>query len=168
MSLVSQLMLSLVSTLTGTAGLSTPEDKLNYSKNYNWATGVGADQADKQYRAQRTLAASATEDLDLSGVLTDALGGAFTLAKIKKLIIIAAPGNTNNVVVTRPASNGVPLFLAAGDGISLPPGAGMALVAPGLAGLATVTAATGDLITVTNSGGTTSVTYDIIIEGTSA
>jgi hypothetical protein len=31
-----------------------------------------------------------------------------------------------------------------------------------------VTAATGDLLRIANSGGTTSVTYDIIIVGTSA
>ncbi|TKS58776.1 MAG: hypothetical protein EWM72_02776 [Nitrospira sp.] len=167
MSLVSQLMISLVSTLAGAAGLGTPKEELNYSKNYTWASGVGADQADKQYRAQRTLAASATEDLDLSGVLTDALGDAFTLAKIKKVIIAAAAGNTNNVNVTRPAANGAPVFLAAGDGIGILPGGIFVWVAPGVAGIA-ITAGTADLLTVTNSGAGTSVTYDVIIEGTSA
>jgi hypothetical protein len=40
-------------------------------------------------------------------------------------------------------------------------------VAPGATGIA-VTAGTGDLITLTNSGGTTGVTYDVVIIGASA
>jgi hypothetical protein len=34
----------------------------------------------------------------------------------------ADAGNTNDVQLTRPAANGVPLFLAAGDGVAIGPG----------------------------------------------
>lgn len=130
------------------------------------ATGTGAGQADRVFTDSRTLAASATEDLDLAGILLDAFGQAITFVKIKAVIIHAIAANVNNVVVTRPASNGVPLFVAAGDGIALPPGFALAWFGAG-AGV-TVTPATGDLITVTNGGAGTSVTYEVIIIGTSA
>lgn len=131
------------------------------------ASGVGANQADKVFTDERTLAASATEDLDLAASLVDAFGATITFVKLKAVIIIAAPGNTNDVVVTRPASNGVPLFLAAGDGLNVKPGGAFVWIAPGLVG-ATVTPATGDLITITNGGAGTPVTYDVILIGTSA
>jgi hypothetical protein len=135
-----------------------------------YTSGTGAGQVDRVYTATRTLAASGTEDLDLAGSLTDALGNtSITFARIKSIFIAAAAGNTNNVQVTRPASNGVPWLMAAGDGIALRPGAAFQWLtgsadATGVA----VTAGTGDLITVTNSAGTTGVTYTVIITGCSA
>jgi hypothetical protein len=130
------------------------------------ATGFGASQSDRAFYDERTLAASGTEDLDLAGVLVDAFGNTITMATLKAVLIVAAAGNTNNVNITRPASNGVPLFLAAGDGIPVKPGGCFVWACPGTG--ITVTAATGDLITITNSGGTTGVTYDVILIGTSA
>jgi hypothetical protein len=89
------------------------------------------------------------------------------MARIKAILVKAASGNTNNVNVSRPASNGVPLFLAASDGIAVLPGGAFLWVAPNAAGVA-VTAGTGDLLTFTNSAGTASVTYDVVIVGASA
>jgi hypothetical protein len=115
----------------------------------------------------RTLGISATEDLDLAGVLTDAFGAVITFVKIKALIIKAAAANTNNVNLSRPAgATGVPIFLAVSDGIIIPPGYTFAWFGSG-AGI-TVTPSTGDLITLTNSGAGTSVNYDVVIIGTSA
>jgi hypothetical protein len=71
------------------------------------------------------------------------------------------------VRVNRPASNGVPLFLAASDGIDVPPG-GVFLWACPADGKVTVTASTGDLLNIDNSGAGTSVTYDVVIIGCSA
>lgn len=130
--------------------------------------GTGANQADRVFHDQRTLTASATEDLDLAGSLTDAYGATITFAKVKAILVKAAAGNTNNVNVTRPAANGVPLYLAASDGVGIPPSGCLLLAGPGAAGLATVTAGTGDLLTFTNSAGGTPVTYDVVIVGTSA
>lgn len=129
--------------------------------------GVGANQADRIWSDTRTLSASATEDLDLAGVLTDAFGAALTFARIKALFVSAAAGNTNNVNITRPAANGVPLFLAAGDGIAVRPGGFLGWACSDATGVA-VTAGTGDLITVTNSAGGTGVTYSVVIIGASA
>lgn len=78
----------------------------------------------------------------------------------------AAVGNTNNVVVTRPATNGLVLFAAASDALAgLKPGGLFLFTDPSAPGLA-VTAGTGDLLTISNSGAGTSVTYDIVIVGT--
>jgi hypothetical protein len=148
------------------ADLGTPTMPFSLTNDIALTSGTGANQADRVFTDQRTLAASGTEDLDLAAVLSDAFGATITFAKIKAVIIKAAAGNTNDVQLTRPASNGVPLFLAAGDGIAIKPGGAFVWVAPGTG--ITVTAGTGDLLTLTNSAGGTGVTYDIVIVGTSA
>jgi hypothetical protein len=137
------------------------------TRTLQWTSGTGASQADKLWTDIRTLTASATEDLDLAGSLPDALGGSVVFATIKAVRVYADAGNTNDVQLTRPASNGVPLFLAAGDGIALGPDQEFFWHVGAGAGK-TVTAATGDLLTITNSAGSTSVTYTIEIIGTSA
>lgn len=168
MPLTSVLNISQSSTFTGAAGLSRPSDSLDHNNTYSWSNGVAANQADRQYHAQPTLAASASLTLDLAANLTDKFGATITFAKVKKIIVKAALGNTNNVNVTRPATNGVPIFLAASDGIGVPPGGEFVLVAPGLAGIASVVDTSAQDITFTNSGAGTAVTFDVIIEGTSA
>lgn len=133
---------------------------------FELANGTGASQADRLFTDRRTLSASANEDLDLAGVLVDPFGTTLTFAKLKGLIVKAAAANTNDVQVTRPSSNGVPIFMAAGDGAAVKPGGVLMLAWPGTG--VTVTAATGDLINIANSGAGTSVTYDVILIGTSA
>lgn len=128
------------------------------------STGGGANQASQIWHDQRTLTASATENLDLRDVLTNAFGVTLQFSKLKVLLVKASSSNTNSVQVTRPATNGVPLFMAAGDGIALTPGAWFVAVFPDANGVA-VTATTADIITVTNSAGGTSVVYDIVIVG---
>lgn len=167
MALTSKITLSVVAELTSALDLATASVPLSLTETIRLSSGTGANQADKIFHDQRTLAASASEDLDLAGALTDALGSTITMAKLKGLIVVAASGNTNSVNVSRPASNGVPLFAAAGDLISVLPGGIFAWVAPGASGVA-VTAGTGDLITVANSSSGSSVTYDVVIIGTSA
>lgn len=166
MSLDTDLLIRVLATELSVQDLVTTDAPVSYTLRTQLATGTGAGQADRIFTDTRTLSASATEDLDLQGSLLTPLGTAFTPARVKALVITAASGNTNNVNVTRPASNGVPLFLAASDGVAVQPGGALVLVAPGATGYA-VTASTGDLVTVTNSAGTTSVTYNVIIIGSS-
>lgn len=151
--------------------LETVSRALSKSYSVSLGSGTGAGQADKYFSDTRTLSASATEDLDLNGTaLQDGFGANVGLARVKAIIISAAAANTNNVVVSRPASNGLAtVFSAASDAISIRPGGFFALAA-GLADATgyVVTAATGDLLTITNSGSGTSVTYDVVIIGASA
>lgn len=158
---------ALVSHLVDTLDLSNRENRTRFARSWAFANGVGADQADRVWHDRRTLAASAAENLDLSGGLTDVFGATITLARLKALVLYADPGNTNLVQLTRPSSNGVPLFLAASDGLALRPGGAFCWVSPDATGIV-VTAGTGDLLTVTNSAGGTSVTYDVLLLGASA
>ncbi len=167
MALTSKISVSVVAALTNALDLATASVPLSVNETIRLASGTGNGQADKIFHDQRTLGASATEDLDLAGSLTDALGTSLTFARIKALVVVAASGNTNNVNVIRPAANGVPLFLAAGDGIPVRPGGIFAWACSDATGVA-VTAGTGDLVTFTNSAGSTSVTYDVVIIGASA
>lgn len=168
MTLTSQVAVNITGNYSLALDLATKTCNLLKSYSVDLASGTGASQADMIFHDQRTLAASATEDLDLAAVLVDPLtGAAQTYARIKLLFISAASGNTNDVQVTRPAANGVPIFLAASDGVAIKPNGCLVIHAPNAAGYA-VTAGTGDLITVTNSAGSTSVTYDVIIIGASA
>lgn len=158
---------SIATTFRNLLDLSTPTDALEETVKIQLANGTGANAADLCFHDQRTLAASATEDLDLAGSLAGPFGAAQVFVELRAIMIKAAAGNTNNVRITRPAANGVPLFLAASDGLDVPPG-GVFLWSCPADGKLTVTAATGDLITITNSSSGTSVTYDVVLIGVSA
>jgi hypothetical protein len=128
-------------------------------------TGTGANQCDTMFCNERTLAASASENLDLAGTLTDALGNLLTFGHVKGIEIEADAGNTNSVVIGATASNAfVGPFGASGNTWTLGPGD--RLVAYSKAGWA-VTPSTGDLLKVANSGAGTSVKYRITLIGTS-
>lgn len=167
MSLVSELLIKAVCTETDALDLVSVTAPLSLTQRITLTDGSGLNQANMVFSDRRSLNASATEDLDLAGSLVGNFGDTLTFARIKGLIVVASSANTNNVQVTRPAANGVPLFLAAGDGIPVLPGGAFAWFSPNAAGVA-VTAGTGDLITFTNSAGSTSVTYDVVIIGASA
>lgn len=169
MSLTASLRVSADARQQNTVDLGASEARRRLSASVDLAAGVAAGMADLVFADTRTLAASGTEDLDLAGALADAFGAAQVFARVKALVVQADAGNTNNVQVIRPASNGVPLFMAAGDGVALRPGETLVLVA-GVADAIghVVTAGTGDLLTITNSAGTTGVTYSIMVIGASA
>lgn len=160
-----EIALSIDAVLTGSSDLGTSRFKLDrISEVLQFAEGTDAvGKADILFSDTRTLSASGTEDLDLAGSLINALGATITAAEIVAIFIRAAAGNSNNVNVTRPASNGFAgPFLAAGDGVSVKPGE-YALMAS-RSGWA-VTAGTGDLLTITNSSSGSSVTYDVVVIG---
>lgn len=147
----------------GTAGLGTPGILVDVEAQRDFGQGTAnVDQVNVLYQATRTLAASTGEDLDLSGVLADALGATIAAAEVTAVYVEAHAANTNDVVVTRPASNGVPVFLLASGGVNVGPGDFFLLTSrKGI----TVTAATGDLLHVANGAAGTPVTYDVIILG---
>ncbi len=149
--------------------LGTPTDSFLKKVSIELANGTSANSADLMFHDQRTINASSNEDLDLAGSLTNPLtGAAMTFVELRAFMVFASSSNTNNVQVTRPASNGVPTwFIAAGDGVAIPPG-GVFLWACPADGKVTVTASTGDLINIANSSSGTSVTYDVVILGASA
>jgi hypothetical protein len=150
--------------LIGAGDLGNPVAPVKVSKAIDITPGAAAfGQADILWSDQRTLAASGTENLDLAGVLTGLLGGTVTAAEITGIYLEADAGNTNDVAFFGAASNafngplsgttpkltlgpGDPAFIGSKKGWPVTPG-------------------TGDILLVANSGGTTGVTYKIIVYG---
>jgi hypothetical protein len=170
MPLTTRLTLAASASQTSTLDLGTAQALLAKSYTAELASGTAAGQADRIFHDTRTLAASANEDLDLAGVLTDALGGALTFVRIKGLIVSAAAGNTNNVIVGGAASNQFLSWVgAATHTVTVRPGATFALFAGAADAVGyAVTAATGDLLRVANSSSGSTVTYDVVVLGCSA
>lgn len=166
MALSATIKASLSATHTNVLDLATASFPLSIQQALTLTDGTGANQADRIFSDTRTLSASANEDLDLSGSLTNAYG-TVTFARIKAVFVIADAANTNNVNVSRSTSNGVPLFLAATDGIAVRPGGIFLWACSDATGVA-VTAGTGDLLNFANSAGSTSVNYSVVIIGASA
>lgn len=140
---------------------------LSFSQNFNFDNGTGANKARTVFTDTRTLAASATESLDLSGALTDAYNNVISFTKIKAIVFAADGGNTNDVIIGNAGANAfVALFGAAGNTstVVLKPGGMIAFVAPNANGYA-VTDATADLLKVANAAAGTGVTYTVIIIG---
>lgn len=134
------------------------------NSSYTYTSGTGNNQIQVLWSDTRTLAASATENLDLAGVLATAIGGTFTTTAVKGVVITALAANTNTVVVGGAASNTwTGLFVDATDKIAVRPGYTF-VIAGGSTGYA-VTAGTGDILTIANGGAGTSVTYSIAIIG---
>lgn len=153
--------LSINAVLTGSNDLGTPKLPVSVTEALQFTAGTNTiGKADILFSDTRTLAASANEDLDVAGVLADAFGATIAAAEIVLLFIKARPENTNAVNVTRPATNGVPIYLAAGDGRSLLPGEFELIASQRGIG---VTAATADKINIANAAAGTSVTYDVLI-----
>lgn len=168
MPLTTKLAVSLQATLTKALDLATGSVPLSLVLTRELADGTGAGQANRVWSDTRTLAASASETLDLAGTLTDAFGDAFTLARVKMLAVIAKADNANNVVVGGASSNAwVGPFAAANNTVQVRPNGMLIMACQDATGWA-VTAGTGDLLQIANGGSGTSVTYDIVIIGASA
>jgi hypothetical protein len=166
-SLSTKLMVSLAAQQDSALDLATASMPLQLDRTIRLSSGTGSGQADRVWADTRTLAASATEDLDLAGVLTDAFGATITFARVKGLIVAASAANTNNVVLGNVTNGVVGWFGAATHTISVRPGGLLVLAAPDATAYA-ITAGTADLLHVANSSSGTSVSYDIAIIGASA
>lgn len=165
--LTTRIQLNLSGELQSALDLVTASAPLVLRKTLDLANGTGANQANVIWSDQRILAASATEDLDLAGGgLLDPFGVAFAPAKVRCIIVAASSLNTNNVVLGGDV-NSVPFLSTAATTTTIQPGGMVVFTAPGLAGYP-VTAGTGDIIQVANSGAGTSVTYDVVVIGTSS
>lgn len=140
---------------------------LAIDKAMNFADGTGAGQADILWSDQRTIEASSSEDLDLAGVLSTALGDVVEAAELVAVLVIADDANTNNVVLGD-ATQPIPLFGGTNPTFAVKPGGFFFVAAPNAAGLLTVGAGSTDDLKVANSGSGSSVTYSIAILARSA
>jgi hypothetical protein len=170
MTLSSRITIAVSGSQTATLDLGTATATLAKTYSAVLANGTAAGQADKVFHDTRTLAASATEDIDLAGALVDAFGTTLTFVRIKGLIIAAAAANTNNVIVGgASATQFVSWVGGATHTVTVRPGATFALMAGSADATGYVTAAgSSDLLKIANSSSGTGVTYDIIVIGASA
>jgi hypothetical protein len=157
------LSLSLVVDQASANALATLSNKVDFRKNQQLLDGAGAGKASKTYAAVRSIGASATDAIDLAGVLEDALGAALTFTKIKMIAIKAAAANTGDITVGGGTSACNSYFGANTDKIKIVPDGLFLLSAPSTNGYA-VTASTADIINVVNTVAAT-VNYEIVIIG---
>ncbi len=160
-------------TLTGDApssdlGQSTAEEaKAAIAFGARLSDGTAAGEADLMFSDSRTLLDGASEDLDLAGVLADALGDTVTAVRVKAIAVKAAVGNTTDLTVGAGTNAWATLLNAAGT-VTLRPGAMfMAAVDDGDAVGWAVTAGTGDILAVANAAGD-DADYEVIVIGASA
>lgn len=164
MALTSTITVQINSTYTLALDLVSKTANLVKSPFVQLDSGTGLGQADVVFSDTRSTAG--TDSLDMvGGGLLDNLGNVWAPARIKAIIVVAAAANTGNVLLRRPAANGVPFLTAAADEAPIHPGGIFVLVAPSAAGYV-VTAGTGDLIDLAASAGT--VIFDIYLIGASA
>lgn len=165
-SLTLDLTVQAVGAYVGSGDISNPSQPINYLKRLYLEPGTSSGQADTFFEDTRTISASSSENLDLAASLTDRFGNTLTFVKVKAILVYAASGNTNSVNVGGAASNGFTApFADTTDIISVKPDGVFLWTYPTGS---TVTASTGDILKVANSSSGTSVTYTILIIGTSA
>lgn len=166
MALIGKIFAALKATYTKSVDVGSATHDVVPASTVGWeiTDGTGEYQAQLLWNDTRQLAASASESLDLAGGLTDAFGLTLTFTAVKALIVEAAAGNVNDVVVGGAASNGFATpFGDATDAVKVKPGGKLVLIAPET-GYA-VTASTGDLLKVANSSSGTAVDYTITVVG---
>lgn len=161
-----QIVLKVISTaISNVLGLGTADDPVSKDYTQLLSNGTGANQVSQQWHDQRTLGASASENIDIqAGTFKNAFGVAIAFTKIKAMIIKAAAGNTNDVIVGAQGANAWLGMLGQTTAtIKVKPGGVFAWIAPDVNGGAV---AAGDLLKILNGGAGTGVTYDITIIGT--
>lgn len=158
---------------TGTASLgSTPNSNRTITLAQSYTDGTDANQHDQLYMAERTVGDGANDDIDLSGVLTDAYGNTITAAEMVEITIINkqfdGTANTTDLTIDGTVTNGFKGFLnAAGTIGPIGPGGHFTIGCPDAGGIGTITAATEDLVRITNSAGAAN-SYQIAIRLRSA
>jgi hypothetical protein len=145
------------------SGISTAKADAAFSAVMQLLDGTGAGKASKAFFGSRTIAASATDALDLAGVLVDALGASLTFTKIKMIAVKAAAANTGNITLGGGTNACNTFFGADTDKIVIKPDGVFVIAASDANGYA-VTAGTDDLINIVNLVAA-QVAYDIVIIG---
>jgi hypothetical protein len=151
-------------TVTGSNDAGALAIEIDEGASKTLSDGTGAGQANKVYVDDFTIAASGTLDFDLAGSLVDVLGVPVVFTAIKEILIVAADGNTNNVVM----GPGTSPFLGPLGGttptVSVVPGGHLKLSNPSAAGWP-VAAGSADILRLANSSAGTSVSGTITIVG---
>lgn len=166
MPLNTRLKLTLAADLTSPLDLQARSAPLAFGYTKALTNGTGVNQADKVWSDQRSIAASGNDDIDLAGTLEDAFGSTISFARIKTLIVKAADGNTNNVVIGGASSTFTTWTTGTSAAVVLRPG-GLFVLSVSDATAYAVTATSADTLRISNSGAGTAVVYDLCLIGAS-
>jgi hypothetical protein len=167
MALDTKVKLSLDANYTSPLDLVSRSAPLSMAKNLSLINGTGAGAADRVWSDQITINASSNSDIDLAGTLTDPFGAALSFARVKLIVITAASGNTNNVVVGGASSTFNTWVTGTSPAVVVRPNGFLVLGCSDATGYV-VTATSADVLRLSNSGAGTSVTCDVAIVGCSA
>lgn len=145
--------------------LANAKDNASLSVSDELTDGNAIDAAEIVWHDERTVSASGTDSLDLAGGLTDAFGNTLTFTKIKGVAVKNKSTTAGDILTLGGNANGVPLFSDTSDKLKINPDGLFLWWDPSAAGI-TVTATTGDILDIIETGGSNSVTYQIVIVGT--
>lgn len=139
-----------------------------FAQSVAWAiaNGTAAGKADRVWTGTHTLAASASEDLDLSGSLATVLGTTFVTVKCKLLFLFNRATSPGAITAGRGASGGWTWISAVSAGVVIPSN-GFVCWCAQTDGVAVV-ATTADLVHIAADATAGTYTYDIAVVGTSA
>lgn len=165
MALTSKITVALEGLLSKSLDLGNVNAPVNLNKVVSYGDGTADGQADLIFHDQRTLSASSNEDIDLAGILTDAMGDTITMAEVKAIVVVAASSNPALLTVKGASATHANPFDTADAGVLVPPG-GFFAWNGGTGGLS-VTAGTADLINIASGAGDDHI-YDIYLIGAGA
>lgn len=152
-----------------TSAIAETENSAGFSFADSLATGTAADQADRLYVAQVTIAASGTLNLDLAGALTDVFGNSITFARVKAFFLVPAEGNlASEVSVGGHATAAAPLWFSDATDKEKVHKTGVCFHYRADATAWPVTATTADMLSVINLDATNAATLNVAIVGCSA
>ena len=166
MSLTAQVYAQINATETKTPNVGSATATQNVGASFMLQNGTGVSKADLCFTDKRQIAASATDTLDLNGVLSDVFGSVIDAAKIKAIMISADAGNLGKLTLSGVASHAFngPLS-GTNPAVDINPG-GILLYADPNTGWV-VTPSTGDTIQLVNSAAQVA-NYEIAIIAASA
>lgn len=154
--------------LTGSDDLGTLEYNMTMGSLFKSLTsGTGANQANVIFTDERTVADSASDNIDLAGGLDNPFGDVITFDAVKLIYIKASATNTDDIILGGAMSYAFQGPLGDTDQtVAIAPG-GVFLVAAPVDGWP-VSPGTGDILTILNASGDDPATYDIVLVGVSA
>ena len=148
--------------------LTTAVDNSRLEFEKSTTDGTGADQADKIWHDNRTLAGAASDDLDLNALTNSIFGSTVTInfAKVKAIVIKNKSTTAGDELKVGDAATNPFVGPFAGDvDAVVEVGADSVLVLASLKDGWTVTGGSSDVLRINNPNAG-SVTYDIVIIGT--
>lgn len=132
---------------------------------FDWTDGGGANQAQKLFVDQRTVATGANDDIDLAGALVDQFGATLTFTAVKGLWLYSLPANTTNLTIGGASSTWVAWNSGTNAALTpITPGAPVLLLNPSATGWASISGGSTDILRISNSAGASAV-YDLVIFG---